>query len=193
LRSSAESGCSGCKILKQAWDRATADTNNRTDERITFNKSSGNFYFHLFTQGHVRNLDTFTLEHAPRFKHIRVASLIPPSTNLNINYDRIRQWLLKCEQQHKNCQGNSMSVPPRLLDLQSDTIGIIRIVELRKDPSGEHHIPPANLRYACLSHCWGNSRSKHLTRSSNLDKNMKGIPITELPQTFRDAVEVSQA
>ena len=192
LRSSAELGCPRCKILDQAWDCAKADRDDEHKEWINFRKSSGNLHLQFWGPAGIHDVDIFTLEYAPRFKDIPVASLIPPSTSLNLNFDKIRQWLLDCEQQHKDCQAGSLSVPPRLLDLQSDVIDAVRIVELRKDPS-EHDISPAHIRYACLSHCWGNSRSKHLTRSSNLDKNKTGIPITELPLTFRDAIDVSRA
>jgi hypothetical protein len=193
LRSSAESGCTGCEIMKQAWDWGEPNVEERNDQNIYFNIRSGNLYFHLFTKQGVVNLDVFTLEHSSRFKHIRVASLIPPSTNLDINCDRVRQWILQCEQRHASCQVNPVGVPQRLLDLETAATGIVRIVEINNDLSGDHHIPPSGLRYACLSHCWGNSRFKHRTRRANLDTNMSGVPLAELPRTFRDAVEVSRA
>jgi hypothetical protein len=193
LRSSAESGCPGCEVMKQAWDWGAPDDDDRNDENVCFNISSNSLHFHLFTKRGVVNLDLFTLEHSPRFKHIRVATLIPPSTNLDINCDQVRQWILHCEQQHSSCGKNPVSTPLRLLDLKMAAIGIVHIVEVNMDLAGEHHVPPVHLRYACLSHCWGNSRSKHLTKRSNLDTNMSGIPVAGLPRTFRDAVEVSQA
>lgn len=47
--------------------------------------------------------------------------------------------------------------------------------------------------YACLSHCWGTSRSKHITKHENFETNCEGIPISELPRIFREAVLISRA
>jgi len=47
-------------------------------------------------------------------------------------------------------------------------------------------------RYACLSHCWGKSRSTQLTRKATLDANQHGIGIAEMPQTFQDATYVAR-
>jgi hypothetical protein len=47
--------------------------------------------------------------------------------------------------------------------------------------------------YACLSHCWGLTRSKHITRRSNLTANALRIPEVELPATFRDAISATRS
>jgi len=192
LCSSAEFGCAGCQILKQAWEWAVPDPTNRKEERINFNKAYRNFYFHLFAKGRVHNLDIFTLEGSKRFKHIRIASVLPPGTNLDFVNDRVRQWILACEQHHRSCQVETSVIPPRLLDLNMAVIGNVRVVETSPDFLKAHNISRGGRRYACLSHCWGESRSKHLTTRSNIDANREGIPIAELPRTFRDAIEVSR-
>ncbi|KAI1869869.1 uncharacterized protein JN550_005459 [Neoarthrinium moseri] len=48
-------------------------------------------------------------------------------------------------------------------------------------------------QYACLSHCWGKTRSKRITTKETLEANSTGITLSELPQTFKDAIEVARA
>lgn len=63
---------------------------------------------------------------------------------------------------------------------------MVRLVELPQDAT-------TPTKYACLSHCWGKTRSKHMTKIENLAQNMSGIPIAELPKTFREAIQISRA
>ena len=54
------------------------------------------------------------------------------------------------------------------------------------------HTSPA--RYICLSHCWGSGEGIIRTTTSNLHAHLEGgIPLTTLPATFRDAVEVCRS
>lgn len=48
------------------------------------------------------------------------------------------------------------------------------------------------MSYACLSHCWGQVKNPHLTKVANLEKNRRGIPVTELPLTFQHAIEMTE-
>jgi hypothetical protein len=44
-------------------------------------------------------------------------------------------------------------------------------------------------RYACLSHCWGNNKTYRLT-SETYSKYTIGVPVDDLPRTYRDAISV---
>jgi hypothetical protein len=70
------------------------------------------------------------------------------------------------------------------LDVGLEDPDMVKLVELASDTTA---------RYAALSHCWGHTRSKHITSTSNLAMNMKGIPVSELPETFRDAIDIARA
>lgn len=122
-----------------------------------------------------------TISDQPRLKHISCSSLIPFDTRLEDNLSRIRLWIEACEKSHKKCSEATDFTPLRLLDLQTGSEAWVQLVSV------------VDVRYACLSHCWGSTRSKHLTRRDNLTQNEKGIPLTELPKTFRDAVEITRA
>jgi hypothetical protein len=190
---SAEAGCLGCRILEQSWALETPKVADRAAEYLSFTRC-GYLSLRLFRGQSFVNIDVFTLSQAPRFKHIRPASLVPHSTSLEHNLPKIQLWLRECEQQHTSCNIMDLSIPPRLLDLDTASSGTVRIVQgvdvfniTRNRPSS------LNLRYACLSHCWGQTRSKHLTRHHNLDQNLAAILISELPCTFQDAINICQA
>ena len=116
--------------------------------------------------------------------NVRVASLLPPSTHLEHNLARVQTWISACEQSHPECNVPATFTPLRSLDLECEDTEIVKVVELRS---------VTNVRYACLSHCWGMTISKHITTTKNLAANTNGIPIEELPKTFRDAVSVARA
>ena len=196
LQLSSASGCLGCAVLVQAWEYGTPAVDERAKEYITFNRCSGNFYVHLFKNPHgVLNIDIFTISHMPRFKHIRPAALIPLSTSLEENLATILQWLGACEKRHETCSTPNHHVPPRLLDLENGSPNIVRLIEPEQlqVSSGNEEDVKFDFRYACLSHCWGKTPYKHLTTRSTLAANSEGIPILDLPQTFRDAVTISRA
>ncbi|KAH7245077.1 heterokaryon incompatibility protein-domain-containing protein [Fusarium tricinctum] len=86
-----------------------------------------------------------------------------------------------CEKLHERCSEATEFTPLRLFDLQPSGNDYIQLVSV------------TNARYPCLSHCWGNTRSKHLTKRVNLLANEKGIPLSELPMTFQDAISVTKA
>ena len=118
LRLSSAASCLGCAVLVQAWEYGTPAADERTKEYITFNRCSGNLYVHLFKGSRrVLNIDVFTVSHMPRFKHLRLAALMPFSTSLAENLPTILQWLGACEQRHGICSAPTDHVPPRLLDL----------------------------------------------------------------------------
>jgi hypothetical protein len=90
------------------------------------------------------------------------------------------QWLQLCLSQHQDCgKGEDKPSPTRLIDVQGDSSSDVRLVELNSSPC----------RWACLSHCWGGSRSIQTTKDT-LDQTRNGISYSSLGKTFRDAVEV---
>ncbi|KIL93691.1 hypothetical protein FAVG1_02251 [Fusarium avenaceum] len=137
-------------------------------------------YFHLFRE-YVDYIEIFTLPGQTRLKHITSAPLLPPSTELQYSLPRIQSWIQACEKLHERCSEATEFTPLRLLDLKAGGDECIKLVSL------------PNVRYACLSHCWGGTRSKHLTKRANIVANEAGVPLSELPKTFRDAVTVTKA
>jgi hypothetical protein len=92
-------------------------------------------------------------------------------------------WLSTCLEEHGHCNELAVrthsSTPDRLLHIM--TPSSIRLsMEHRRDVS-----------YVALSYCWG-APEIFSTTKENYEDHLKGIPIPELPKTFREAIEMSQ-
>ncbi|KAF3811006.1 hypothetical protein GCG54_00010342 [Colletotrichum gloeosporioides] len=46
------------------------------------------------------------------------------------------------------------------------------------------------MRYACLSHCWGNPEEVCQTRKRNIPDYKDKVPLNSLTATFQDAVDI---
>ncbi|KAK0616742.1 hypothetical protein B0T14DRAFT_251753, partial [Immersiella caudata] len=77
-----------------------------------------------------------------------------------------------------------MPLPRRVLNLSlsDNSDGEVCLHESLRDESGS---------YICLSHCWGGVTALQTTRS-NLQARKLGISRDDVPQTFRDAIFVTQ-
>ena len=94
-------------------------------------------------------------------------------------------WLTDCVSNHERCNYDSTQhLPKRLLDLSSgvDNAKYIRLVETDNSSS--------NVEYMTLSHCWGSKPVIRLTRHT-LEGLISGLSISNLPQTFQDAIVVA--
>ena len=61
---------------------------------------------------------------------------------------------------------------------------LVRLIDCAKSP-------PASLSYLTLSHCWGSTTFLCLNRSTIRDFQT-GVPVSLLPQTFRDAILIAR-
>lgn len=69
---------------------------------------------------------------------------------------------------------------------------ILRVGRQADDPIRLQANPPGSKgQYAALSHCWGANQTFTLTQQS-MDALIKGVALSDLPLTFRDAVTVSR-
>ncbi|KAL2066064.1 hypothetical protein VTL71DRAFT_2135 [Oculimacula yallundae] len=104
---------------------------------------------------------------------------------------QIQEWLGKCCRDHSTCEkswkltSKDRSVPTRLIEITKPA-GTWRVRVIHGTEVSE------NTSYATLSHCWGKSSFIHLTMS-NQDLYRDNVPMESLPQTFRDAVELTYA
>lgn len=98
----------------------------------------------------------------------------------------IKTWLMNCSREHGgHCAPNPGSrLPSRLLDIDQ---GIVRLVELTRNSRSS----PESMSYLALSHCWGTESSNTRTIRTNIKSMRNGIPISELPKTFQDAITVT--
>ncbi|KAI0847267.1 HET-domain-containing protein [Daldinia vernicosa] len=94
------------------------------------------------------------------------------------------KWRQECTEAHPNCVKSDLhnTLPTRVVDISDSETGRIRIYESK----GE------KMLYATLSHCWGGIIPS-VTTMANLKIRTNGMDIDELPQNFKDAIEVTRA
>ncbi|RYP53734.1 hypothetical protein DL768_001334 [Monosporascus sp. mg162] len=110
-------------------------------------------------------------------------------------------WLERCVGTHERCRRRGRLVaardldpedappllPSRVLDIGTGTDNdntVIRLIDCTS---------PTGLRghYACLSYCWGSTTTMTTIKESYVSRT-SGIPLSDLPATFRDAVVVAR-
>ena len=101
---------------------------------------------------------------------------------------RIRRWLRKCEKDHSLCNRirgvlASTRTPTRLVavgDPNSSTVHLEETKETNRKP------------YVALSYCWGGPQEGVESTKSNVQDRLKGIQFQNLPNTIKDAVNVTR-
>ncbi|KAK3951322.1 heterokaryon incompatibility protein-domain-containing protein [Pseudoneurospora amorphoporcata] len=123
----------------------------------------------------------------PRFNYISEIPKYPASLDLEKLVSIVKPWLKQCDRGHIACQQNPLTLPKRLIDIT----GNLRLIE------PEPHVGGGKLvRYATLSHCWGSKEaasSLAKTLSTNIQQHLTAISRDQLPQLFRDAIDVARA
>ncbi|KAI4231912.1 MAG: hypothetical protein LQ349_005304, partial [Xanthoria aureola] len=99
--------------------------------------------------------------------------------------ENLKQWMQECEKGHPNCAlSQQPRLPMRVLDvLAPGESGRVKLLETFDRPRG---------RYMALSYVWGKIQSIRLAQATRNDF-MKGIRMDSLPQTIKDAVQVTRA
>lgn len=107
-------------------------------------------------------------------------------------FQPIDDWLNECiggrHEEHRACHDVTIpGYPRRLLDLRG--VATAECIILVETAGWSDPLPD----YTTLSHCWGGVDGPRplKTTSYNLDAHKHGIPIGELPKTFRDAVTIA--
>lgn len=89
-----------------------------------------------------------------------------------------QSWLKACVEQHERCpHATKAELPARVLDVGAHVQDRIKL----KSTSGEQGT------YACLSHCWGQSKTLTLIEG-NHDELHKNIAWSSLQKTYTDAI-----
>jgi len=96
-----------------------------------------------------------------------------------------RYWMKTCTAKHGDC-GQPLALdhaelPTRILDLGHTPSDIVTLCESRGRRG----------RYLCLTYCWGTADFT-MTTPDTLESHQKGIQISDLPQTFQDAIHIAR-
>jgi hypothetical protein len=99
------------------------------------------------------------------------------NTSSEAAFEQIRNWIHECFNRHECCSKSTVSrLPKRILEIVGDNI------YLQEQDS--------QAKYACLSHCWGSKGAALQLTKETIGRFRSGIKRSELPRTFRDALEV---
>lgn len=105
-----------------------------------------------------------------------------------MNMKLARSWYEQCSRDHTTCRAwklDTRVLPTRLLHVSR--------------PHGSHAVSaklcltnelPVSTPYVTLSHCWGNGDFLKMT-SINYAAFQKDVPVHELPNTFKDAMDIT--
>ncbi|KAK4160520.1 heterokaryon incompatibility protein-domain-containing protein [Cladorrhinum sp. PSN259] len=113
------------------------------------------------------------------------ANVLRGDTSSDMSLTRARKWIQECENCHKHCGlGREVALPKRLVDLGAageDYKQVLRLTETEGVVG----------TYVCLSHCWGKDPMPIRTLEENIKDHFQSLPWKLLPNTFRDAIEVT--
>ncbi|KAL9069696.1 MAG: hypothetical protein Q9157_006079 [Trypethelium eluteriae] len=112
------------------------------------------------------------------------------TTTLKHSGTQIKRWIDECNHGHKACrqhQNKKTFIPTRLLDISSHGAQRIRVAETKKERI-------ASGPYVTLSHCWGTPwfTPTRLTRQNELEFTTDGVPLEDLPENFKQAIEIGR-
>ena len=107
-----------------------------------------------------------------------------PSSDSESCFELVSIWMRRCLTEHNLCPSSSeASLPTRVIDVglpQSNEEPYLLVT------GGRHG------QWVTLSHCWGTTIIPKRTTKSNLEQHRQGLPMSELPLTFRDAVTITR-
>ncbi|KAK7425322.1 hypothetical protein QQZ08_008219 [Neonectria magnoliae] len=188
LERSSEKGCECCRVFQVLLDALLSTQPDLVREELAFewvgyslflklshSQSDQSLSFQLFVPSGIKT----------RVQGLRSANLIIGDTSSVTSFEKAREWIKECETSHGQCgEGRNVPLPKRLLDLK-----------VRNNQS--HQISLAETEgttgtYACLSHCWGKDKMPVITTEYSLKHHLKGILLSSLPKTFRDAIKIAR-
>ncbi|SCO76560.1 uncharacterized protein FRV6_00772 [Fusarium oxysporum] len=132
---------------------------------------------------------------APSPTSIQIGLPNLPESGSEQHLQIIRKWLDDCDGNHGGCKFEGVvSLPTRLIDVGSRGSPILRLVETADRALDDK-------RYIALSHRWGDTkehppfctRFKDPTgRGHDLQSFKMALPQDDVPQTFKDAIDVTR-
>lgn len=142
------------------------------------------------------NILTIALEENKWTSEFQIGFAQLPAPDSETSLEVIRHWLTDCDDTHDDCKPSKLTIsvaentakkwPTRLLDVGDGDGSIVFLRETKE------MTPRGKGEWIALSHRWG-AKPHFCTTTNNLSKFKSGIPVQDLPATFRDAVTVTRA
>jgi hypothetical protein len=123
--------------------------------------------------------------------------MLPRSPQHAFTIAMLRSWLLECDSDHHGCNTglniidrNPDILPTRVLDLGGTLSSAVKLVR-----PGELQFPDSHLKYMALSYTWGDESTNepYVLTTDNRPQLEQGIPQSDLPRTFQDAITVTRS
>jgi len=139
----------------------------------------------------------YYFEGSPAAESGAIMSTQPLSSNdpTNIVSSLIHPWLKDCLLLHAAC---FTTVSAEIIDDRHGSDLPRRILQVRPGPDPSFvkivHSDGLVSKYCALSHCWGPPEKRPFrTTAENMERVISGIPIDELPRTFREVIALVRA
>ncbi|KZM19431.1 hypothetical protein ST47_g9417 [Ascochyta rabiei] len=196
LRRAAEKGCRICAAVWQHWVRTpisapallgfwqpvTSYTWSRDGQRLEISSKPAGWFLTTSDKFVFRVFDI--QENELQWRSInRTIDLCTWSPRI---IERAKLWLLDCISNHERCTSSlqdKIYLPTRLVRIAQEA----RKLKLSLYQTGAN---TEKIRYATLSHCWGNIKGGQLI-AENYDDYVSDIPTQSLPLNFRHAVRIA--
>ncbi|KAH0439457.1 heterokaryon incompatibility protein [Colletotrichum camelliae] len=133
---------------------------------------------------------TYIVQRGPGRNLGKMTPFLSNTTASEEAWAKATTWIETCCSNHQACNVEAAAeawYPTRLLDLSAPDLdlGTLRLI-VTSDEALE-----CKQRYTTLSHCWGSAQFVQLKKSTHEDFR-KRIQLSDLPKTFREAVEVTR-
>lgn len=115
------------------------------------------------------------------FKGIGPARNVAHKASVDTMAANVRNWMNTCSRQHRSCGNGIGALPTRVIDVGS-AASAPKLYKSKNEPA----------RYVALSHCWGGGCDAN-TIKANVAQREVGMSMSELPKTFRHAIELTRA
>jgi hypothetical protein len=106
------------------------------------------------------------------------------STGSFTNMELAREWYMRCNRNHPQCQRDATKLPTRVIDA--------RKLDEGGDPTLYETLPSTTGEYVALSHCWGGALPLEPT-GSVVNGHQTLPPLSKWPKTFQDSIQVAKA
>ncbi|KAF4925691.1 hypothetical protein CGCVW01_v003441 [Colletotrichum viniferum] len=133
---------------------------------------------------------TYIVQKGPGKNLGKKTSFLSNTTASEESWAKATTWIETCCSNHQACNVEAAAeawYPTRLLDLSAPDLAFdtLRLI-VTSDEALE-----CKQRYTTLSHCWGSAQFVQLKKST-YGQFRKRIQLSDLPKTFREAVEVTR-
>ncbi|KAI1455435.1 HET-domain-containing protein [Annulohypoxylon moriforme] len=130
-------------------------------------------------------------EQVPWLDTYRRLPAVKPTLTPKDVVGKMSDWRSECRDNHIHC-GKALPIrelPTRVIDVGED-----HSVEAEAESHIRLYEPPNGKMapYVTLSHCWGGSIPS-VTLTTNKTARTDSLPISSLPQNFKDAIEITRA